>query len=168
MSTVMHCFRIPKKQADNFINVTREFFLSQDLLNMIVCNVAHEWHTEEKNYLEAIKMLTEGDMDETVDAQFFDRGSYWIVRVLSNGYLFLNNWTKVAEQVEGMTPVFYDNRSEVPKAQRKNKKIARWIDEQITAERFYMRSIISRNNIDELLMNARKDYIAADEHNQTE
>ncbi len=75
-----------------------------------------------------------------MELQIFDEGQTWLVRPLERGHLFDNSFRAQRWPVR---LVRCDDRTDIPVRDRRNRQVAQWVDEQITAERYLLCSIIS-------------------------
>jgi hypothetical protein len=131
MSTVMHCFKIKKTELWSFCDNLRTF------------------HREEAAIFQFLKIAkTEEvhsfvhDSHYHVNLQLFEENeSTWLIRVLENGYLFLNRW----QQFNQIKPVFYDDRSDMPEEQEDNLAIAEWIDAFLKVKQYFIVPIIDKD-----------------------
>lgn len=148
MSTVMYCFKLPKYKTWEFTKRLTEFYYKEG-------GLPSRFLGNGMSYEEAVDWLEKYGKDELeVDLQLFDyQKSYWIVRVLNSSYYFLNNWTKFEDIIK---PCFYDDRVEVDRKDKKNKKVAEWIDQELPEKHYFIIPIISIEDLKIKLYETRR------------
>ena len=131
MSTVMYAYRVPNKQLWLFLDAMRAFYVEHNMAYTVMGEIARR-ADREAAFAQARQWA--GQVDLHVSVQLFQDGATWLLRVLENGYFFLNHWEQFAAYV---TPVFYDDRSDVSPAEEANAPIAERLDALI-ANRYYL------------------------------
>lgn len=132
MSTVMHCYKIPKTSRwDLFDKV-----ISHYVENSIILKLAEVYRKEESAYK---YWQFCNDSENHVSFQLFDFEPDWIFRVLERGYYFANNHAKLFPE---LGEVFYDDRTDIPPEHEANEVITDKIDEMVRNKRYFMIPII--------------------------
>jgi glutaredoxin 2 len=80
-------------------------------------------------------------------------GEDWLFRVLGQGYYFMNNWDKF-----DVTPVFYDNRTDIPLEHEPNEEIADWLDIQIRQRNYLVNPIVDYSILSEYMWKRAFNY----------
>lgn len=134
MSTVMYCFWVDKNKLFELRNKVAEFWKENNI------NFTHSYSFDFDKIIERSK-----DEENHVEFQLFDIfPEKWLVRILSSGYLILNNMEKFDEYLE---PCFYDNRSDMDDDEIKNEKYAILLDELINLKEYYLIPVITKHDI---------------------
>lgn len=150
MSTKMHNARVPKDRWLEFAADVRRVYLAE---HPFVKFFSAE-RVGGDSYRKAMDSL---DKNESfVELQLFDEGDTWLVRPLEQGWFFMNHvWDGVWKKF-GVKAVSYDDRSDVSKKERKNKKVAAWVDERIAAREYLVYPVLDRYTYAELYMDRGK------------
>jgi len=142
MSTVMYCYRVPNVQLWPFLDALRAYYAEQNMAYTVMGEIARQADLDTA-LPHARQWAAHTELHVTV--QLFQDSDTWLLRVLESGYFFLNHWQQFAAYV---TPVFYDDRSDVAADEEPNAPIAEWLDAQIAGKRYLLAPII---DTDELL-----------------
>lgn len=150
MSIKLYTARVPKDRWDDFAAAVRATYLAehpsvQDFIQRIT-DVDGNW-----SYRQLMGSISAND--DLVELQLFDEGDTWLVRPLEQGWFFLNHIDAKAWPGFGAKTVFYDNRSDVPKKERRNKKVADWVDQQIESRRYLLYPILDRETYRDIYLN---------------
>lgn len=146
MSTKMHVARVPKDRWLEFAADVRRVYLAEHpFVKFFVAD-----RLDGDTYRKAMDSL---DRNESfVELQLFDEGDTWLVRPLEQGWFFMNHvWDGVWKKYK-VKAVSYDDRSDVPKKDRKNKKVADWMNERIEAREYLLYPVLDRFTYSELFM----------------
>ena len=141
MSTVMYAYRVPNGQLWPFLDALRAFYVEHNMAYTVMGEIARR-ADRETAFTNARQWA--GHTDLHVAVQLFQDGATWLLRVLENGYFFLNHWEQFAAYV---TPVFYDDRSDVSPAEEANAPIAERLDAQIAGKRYLLAVIVDRDEL---------------------
>lgn len=145
MSTVLHCYKVSKKHFWPVVDEVRGLYKSNHTSYRLVESMSAKCTAEPGAYWDAMKRL-KGDDELTTCLQLFDPNKpYWLFRVLSADYYFMN--TIQVSLAPLVTPVFFDDRTDIPKDHRCNKHTANWIDNQITARRYMLVPIVDTDSL---------------------
>ena len=151
MSTRMYNYRIGKERWWEFANKCRAYYMSSHPLATLVDSVSKKTPNEILDVMDKMSTFIR-DTELTCDLQLFDEGDTYIVRPLENGYFFMNNHTRWTEF--GLEPVFYDDRSDVPAEQEKNREVSLWCDERIHASEYLVFPLFSEDMLISRMLDA--------------
>lgn len=144
MSTKMHNARVPKDRWLEFAADVRRVYLAEHPFVKL-------FRSERLDYGSYRKAMDSLDRNESfVELQLFDEGDTWLVRPLEQGWFFMNHVYEGVWKKFGVKAVSYDNRSDVPKKDRKNKKVAAWCDARIEAREYLLYPVLDRTTYSEL------------------
>jgi hypothetical protein len=153
MSTKMHNFRIPKSQWWGFATACREYYMGNypimEVLNELVIRKGASAY---KQISDIVDILAKNDTGYTVDLQLFDEGDTYLIRPLEQGWFFSNNCADFAAGFN-LAQVTYDNRSDVPPEDEKNRAVAEWVDKQIDARQYFIYSVLHRDDFMTIAIN---------------
>lgn len=145
MSTVMYAYRIRKKGFWSFFDKIRTEYQEDSLASLFVRSIHDEIINQRMKYREALDDIKKDGPE--VKLQVFERGNYFIFRVLEASYHFLNNSHKYSE----IEPVFYDGRTDIPSEHKKNIKVADWMDEEIRQGHYFIVYIVDCDDMNKWL-----------------
>lgn len=156
MSRVMYTYRLPKCVWWEFASACRKAYAEEHPIPMIMTKAAQsarELSAEDKasklgSILEAIRKSDEW----MVDLQLFDEGDTYLIRPLERGYFFLNNHERWTRRF-GLEPVFYDDRSDVPPEQEKNRDVSLWCDDKIERGEYLLYQVVEQDNLSNTVFN---------------
>lgn len=152
MSTVCYAYKIKTTEFWPFTKKIREFYENTG----IVKHVKEQLKIAREN--RDSKALTElwstfnflGDSSHIkAQLQVFMGEDDIYFRVLETGYYFINNHTEFPE----LTPVFYDDRSDVSEEDRALLPVVEWIDERIDAREYFLYPVMDSDIFGEVLFN---------------
>jgi len=139
MSTVMYAYRVPNSQLWPFLDALRAYYVENDMAYKIMRQIRTD---PQAAYTKARMWANRTDLYVTV--QLFQDGDTWLLRVLEDGYFFLNHWQQFTAY---LTPVFYDDRTDVPPAEEANEPIAERLDAQIASKHYLLAVIVDRDEM---------------------
>lgn len=141
----MYNVRVPKDRWLEFAADVRRVYLAEHPMPS-----AFRRFMDGKPYREAMDSVSENN--HFVELQLFDEGDTWLVRPLEVGWFFMNHaWEGVWKKFK-VKAVCYDDRADVPKKDRKNKKVARWVDERIEAREYLVYPVLDRATYADIYM----------------
>lgn len=138
MSTKMYNYRLPKADWWVFAKACREYYLVNHPV-MEILKASGEGLASYNKITEAVDCFVE----YPVNLQLFDEGDTYLVRPLEIGYFFMNHYDKFAPD---LTPVTYDNRTDVPPEDEKNKIVAEWVDAKIHNGEYLTFTVMDRDD----------------------
>ena len=83
----------------------------------------------------------------------FDEGDTYLIRPLERGYFFLNTHDRWIQEF-GLEPVFYDDRSDVPPEQEKNRAVSLWCDDKIAKGEYLLYQVVTEDGLSSTIMDA--------------
>jgi hypothetical protein len=131
----MYAYRVPTTQLWPFLDAVRAYYIEHNLAYTVMGEIARR--ADDAALAHARQWANHTELHVTL--QLFQDGETWLLRVLERGYFFLNHWRQVAAY---LTPVFYDDRSDVPSDAEANAAIAERLDEQIAGRRYLLAPLI--------------------------
>ena len=133
----MYNFRVPKERWWEVAASVRRYYMQNHPIAQALTKMVGD-KVENPKFFEAVDKLTP---EWLVDLQLFDEGDTWLIRPLERSYFFMNNADRW-----GVERVTYDDRTDVPPEEEKTKAVAVWVDEQIDAHRYFVFSVLTRED----------------------
>ena len=118
MSIKMYNYRIRKDAWWSFAAAVREFYLAEYPVFKVLAEVSEGDGITYSKFVEAVDVFR----DWTVELQLFDEGDHWLIRPLEQGYFFMNGHEQWVDEF-GLETVWYDDRSDVPPEDEKNRPV---------------------------------------------
>lgn len=162
MSAVLYMVRIKKADFWSFVEKYRQFcirthFFRKEVLQGHRDYIEYEKSTSWKTTYTKLEKAFERHKDQTIELQLFEiQKGYYHIRPLEQFNTLWNNFDKEGWPVK---PVVYDNRTEVPKEERKNKRIACKVDELIRQRKYLICSIVSAEDMHRWIWEDHKEEI---------
>lgn len=143
MSTKMHNYRLSKDSWWDFAMACRQFYQAKHPVMEVLKAIS-----DTPKFSSYVKMTKAVDVlidaEWTADLQVFDEGDTLILRPLEHGYFFMNNADEWAGF--GLERVYYDDRSDVPPEDEKNRIVSQWVDEKVFAGQYMVLNLLSRSD----------------------
>ena len=157
MSRVMYSYRLPKEHWWDFARDCRQVYEGEHPVVALLINAARGARMlppEDKSakliaLLDAVRKMQEW----MVDLQLFDEGDTYLIRPLERGYFFLNTHDRWIQEF-GLEPVFYDDRSDVPPEQEKNRAVSLWCDDKIAKGEYLLYQVVTEDGLSSTIMDA--------------
>ena len=140
MSTVMYVYRVPAPQLWPLLDALRAYYVEHNMTYTVMTEIARRGQPDALAH--ARKWADHIELHVTV--QLFHDGDTWLLRILENGYFFLNHWQEFARFVQ---PVFFDDRTDIPANEEVNAAIAEWLDEQIAKRHYLLAPLIDTDEL---------------------
>lgn len=149
MSTKMHNYRVNKEQWWAFATTCRRYYREHypiaEVLRELVDRSDDSARMDTFKRVQRVVEAFTGSNDWTVSLQVFDEGNTYLVRPLEQGWFFANELARWSSDFV-VTPVSYDNRSDVPPADEANKVVAQWCDARIEAKEYLLFTVLDRED----------------------
>ena len=143
MSTVMYVYRVSDAELWPAIDQIKTWYEASHLVCQLTAKLAVIHPTPPEDYRRWRELAK--DPEWHVNLQLFrEADGNWLFRVLENSFMFLNGWEKIGALI---TPIFYDDRSDMPEAWEANEVIADWCDAQIQAEHYLTAAIVDQTTL---------------------
>jgi hypothetical protein len=140
MSTVMYVYRVPAPRLWSLLDALRAYYVEHNMAFTVMTEIA--CRTQPDALMHARQWADHTELHAT--GQLFQAGDTWLLRILENGYFFLNHWPAFTGFVQ---PVFYDDRTDVPVNEAANASIAEWLDEQIAKRHYLLAPLIDTDTL---------------------
>lgn len=138
----MYNYRIPKDQWWSFCKAVRDYYLAHHPVMQIVRSIKAK---DGVGLYTTVSRVADALGDWTVDLQLFDEGDTYLIRPLEHGYFFLNKREKFSDGFD-LADVFYNNSTDVPPEEEKNKKVSQWSDKKIRAREYLMYPLLNKDD----------------------
>lgn len=142
----MHVARVPKDRWLEFAADVRRVYLAEHPFVKLFKSERLDGDT----YRKAMDALDENE--SFVELQLFDEGESWLVRPLEAGWFFMNHVHQGVWKKFKVKAVTYDDRTDVPKKDRKNKAVADWMCERIEAREYLIYPVLDKSTYSEIYM----------------
>lgn len=140
MSTVMYAYKVSQKDLWETLKNIRNFYQENHAAFLLVKKLneaAKPKETIGEQYFAAVDRISK---QFTVTFQMFLIDNEWYFRVLSSDYFFMNNHTKF-----NVTPVWYDNRTDIPEECKDNEKYADIMETMIYNKQYFLCPIVDKD-----------------------
>lgn len=140
MSIKMYNYRVKKSEFWTFALDCRAYYMR----NYPVLTAMRSHSTTDaggtESFRKRLKAVKRAGKEWSVDLQVFDEGDTYLLRPLEHGWYFGNNVRRMS--TVPVSNVFYDDRADVPQAEKDNLAVANWVDEQISERRYLVFNVL--------------------------
>jgi hypothetical protein len=164
MSTRMYSYRVDKDVWWDVYDRVRALYLAEYPMSQAIRQIAEAiivgreqaapvGRVEALGLIDVVTDRFTKNPDEgwSVDFQVFDEGPMWLLRPLEHGRFLLTEDRYL--RFPDLRPVFYNNGFDVPPEEQPNEAVARWVDTQIDAHRYFLVPVLDRDDYRKAGMN---------------